>query len=170
MKTQKIIFLLFLFTLFSNLSFAQGRVYSINTKAGKIRVESTAGTLGCSIKLNKKVILYDDVCDFSPRLLQHYKKPVFPFSEVLVFQDRMLGNACDGASVFILGIKENGNYTISDPIEYCGGPKPIVTIVSDKVTITLPKFISRGNDRIAKEVWVYEKEKLVKQKQPRKRK
>lgn len=170
MRTQKIIFILFLFTLCSALSLAQGRVYSVNTKAGKIRVESTEGTLGCSIKLNKKVILYDDVCDFSPQILKHYKNPVTPFSEVLVFQDSMLGNACDGTNVFILGIKENGNYTISDPIEYCGGPKPIVAISSGRVTITLPKFISRGNDRIAKEIWIYEKEKLIKQKQARKRK
>lgn len=146
--------------MFTFISFAQERNYEINTSAGKLTVSSTSGELECVINLGKKVISTYE-CDTSPEILKHVKTAVSPFDEVIVFQNRMLGNACNGTDVFLLGINKNGNYEISEPIGYCGGPAPIVAVGTSKITVTFPRRRpNRGTGWLRKEVWEYKDGKI----------
>jgi hypothetical protein len=137
-------------------SFAQERNYSIDTVAGKLTVSSKFGELNCIIKLGAKVIANYE-CDYSPHVLNHFKKDVAPFDEIIVFQNVMTGNACDGLDIFFIGINKDKKYEISESIPYCGGPAPIIVIEKGKVTVTLPRHrANRGNNYINKEVWIFE--------------
>ncbi len=73
----------------------------------------------------------------------------------------MLGNACDGLDLFMIGFNKNKNYKISESIPYCGGPAPIVIAKAGRVTVTLPRHrANRGNNYIRKEIWLFEKGSL----------
>jgi hypothetical protein len=109
-------------------------------------------------------------CDFSPQILKQFKKSIPPFTEVLVFQNHITGNLCNGTDIFFIGFKENGEYELSDSIEYCGGPAPVVTAAAGKITVTLPRHKSnQGEIWIPREVWIYEKGKIKRLKQTRRK-
>jgi hypothetical protein len=165
----KLLFVLFAFLLFASIGFAQERNYVVDTSAGRLSVSSTVGELECVIKLGKKVISTYE-CDTSPEILKHVKTAVSLFDEVIVFQNRMLGNACDGTDVFFLGINKSGDYEISDSIGYCGGPAPIVVVGTNKITVTFPRRRpNRGTGWISKQVWEYKDGKIREVKQPKRK-
>lgn len=154
--------LLFLLLIYSHSAAQEERRASINTVAGKLTILSWMGTLDCALKLGQKTILKYE-CDTSPEVLKQFKTSVSPFDEVVVFQNRMLGNACDGTDIFLIGFNKNGKYEVSASIGYCGGPAPIVTAKTGKITVTLPRHrANRGDNWIRKEVWIYEKASLRK--------
>jgi hypothetical protein len=125
------LFLFFILSLCTSSSFSQERKYSIHTLAGKLSVSSEDGELECTIKLSAKVISTFE-CDYSPKLLKHFKQDVAPFDEVFVFQNAMLGNACDGLDIFFIGINRNKKYQVSESVPYCGGPPPMVVARAEK--------------------------------------
>ncbi|MGC2236774.1 MAG: hypothetical protein WA584_11470 [Pyrinomonadaceae bacterium] len=166
---EKSLIALFVFLLLVSNSSAQERNYEMDTSAGKLSISSTSGELECVIKLGKKVISTYD-CDTSPYVLKHVKSAISPFDEVIVFQNRMLGNACDGTDIFFLGINKNGSYKISDSIGYCGGPAPLVTVGANKITITFPRRRpNRGTGWLRKEVWEYKNGKIREIKQTKRK-
>jgi hypothetical protein len=120
-----------------------------------------------AIFLNGKIILKtggeEGVDDFRfhqlplPDVILHINQGVRPFDEVFVFMQRMWGNACDGGAIWFLGVKSGGSYAISDPIDYCGGPPPILTVMENKVIVTDPGHPhNHGTGWIPEEKWVYE--------------
>jgi len=162
--------LLFLFTLlllFSS-AFGQERQYSISTVAGNLSVSSTAGELDCVIKLGRKVIRTFE-CDYSPQVLKHIKQPISSFDSIIVFQKQTTAQSCEGLDVFFLGLNKEGSYKFSDSIEYCGGPRPLLTTSGRKIIVTLPAFKAFSGGFIRKQVWEYEdgEIRLIKQKRKR---
>ncbi len=98
-----------------------------------------------------------DFADFpAPRILQRYRQGIAPFDEVVVFQQDMYGNACDGGPLWMLGLKRDGSYAISEPIDFCGGKAPQLSATRDALTIVLPGGpLNRGEGEIPAETWRY---------------
>lgn len=96
-----------------------------------------------------------------PDVILHLNQGVKPFDEVFVFMQRMWGNACDGGAIWFLGVKSGGRHAISDPIDFCGGPPPILTVMENKVIITDPAHPPNdGKGWIPEDQWVYEEGKV----------
>ncbi len=103
-----------------------------------------------------------DFPDFPvPRMLQTYPQGIAPFDETIVFQQDMRGNACNGGPLWILGLKRDGAYAISDPIDFCGGKSPQLSATRDELKIVLPGGpLNRGEGEVPTEVWKYRDGKI----------
>jgi hypothetical protein len=96
-----------------------------------------------------------------PEILRRYPQGIEPFDEVLVFQQRMRGNACNGGPLWILGLRRDGSHAVSDPIDFCGGRDPELSATREALTITLPGGPpNRGEGMIPTETWRYRDGKL----------
>lgn len=92
----------------------------------------------------------------APRILERYPQGIAPFDEVIVFQQDMRGNACNGGPLWMLGLKRDGSYAISDPIDFCGGKAPQLSATREQLTIVLPGGPpNRGEGEIPTETWRY---------------
>jgi hypothetical protein len=97
----------------------------------------------------------------SPEILRRYPQGIAPFDEVLVFQQQMRGNACNGGPLWILGLRRDGSHEVSDPIDFCGGRDPELSATQEALTITLPGGpVNRGEGTIPTEAWRYRDGKL----------
>ncbi|TKR29284.1 hypothetical protein FCE95_14065 [Luteimonas gilva] len=103
-----------------------------------------------------------DFPDFpAPRILQRYPQGIAPFDEVVVFQQEMYGNACDGGPLWMLGLKRDGSYAMSEPIDFCGGKAAQLSATRDELTIVLPGGpLNRGEGEIPAETWRYRNGKV----------
>ena len=138
------------------------------TVAGELKiVQLDEGQLGnkYALILNDNVILRtggdDEGSGFPvfpvPTILQRFRNGVRPYDEVILFQQNMWGNACDGGPLWFLGLNRNGSFFISPPIEFCGGRAPIIRARRDAVTIIIPGGPpNRGTGYIPGETWVYQ--------------
>lgn len=96
-----------------------------------------------------------------PEILRRYPQGIAPFDEVLVFQQQMRGNACNGGPLWILGLRRDGSHAVSDPIDFCGGRDPQLTATREALTIILPGGpLNRGEGTIPTETWRYRDGKL----------
>lgn len=57
---------------------------------------------------------------------------------VLVMQEEMQGNACNGTSLWFSTFNTDGSYVFSEPIGYCGGPEPTVSVAGSLIHLTVP--------------------------------
>jgi hypothetical protein len=142
---------------------------NLKTIGGELKV--TELEKGCKfvVILNGKVVFRTDCQDESnkfntepiPHIHTYYKsiyEGIAPYDEVVLFQLGMLGNACNGGSLLFLGIREDGSFALSDPVDFCGGRQPVITWGGNKVTILIPGGApNRGVGYIPSELWVYEK-------------
>ncbi len=71
------------------------------------------------------------------RRVEEYR-PTTSKELVVLFQVGTMGNACDGGPFFFVRFSPDGSYKLSDPIEYCGGPKPTIEKTEAAVTIRVP--------------------------------
>lgn len=91
-----------------------------------------------------------------PRLLKYVDKAIPPFAAVAVFQQFSWGNACNGGPIWFLGIHQDATFTVSDPIDFCGGPSPIVTATPEAVHVISPAFDGQNASESAPEKeWVF---------------
>ncbi len=68
----------------------------------------------------------------------------------LLMQELMQGNACNGTSIWFTKFKADGSYVFSEPIDYCGGPDPSVTVRGSLVVVSVPAHPpNRGTGTIA---------------------
>jgi hypothetical protein len=136
------------------------------TPAGEIRItQLDAGELGnkFAVTLGDKTILQtngeEDGQFFDspvPTILKHFNA-VTPFDAVVVFQQNMWGNACDGGPLWFLGLKRDGTFSVSSPIDFCGGRPPVIKQTAGRIVVTLPGGPpNRGSGYIPTETWVYE--------------
>jgi hypothetical protein len=136
------------------------------TPAGEIRItQLDAGELGnkFAVTLGDKSILQtngEEDGQFSdspvPTILKHFDT-VTPFDAVVVFQQNMWGNACDGGPLWFLGLKRDGTFSVSSPIDFCGGRPPVIKQTAGRIVVTLPGGPpNRGSGYIPTETWVYE--------------
>ena len=127
------------------------------TVAGELKiVQLDEGELGnqYAVILDGNVILKTDFDDeygrFTgfpiPRMFKKFKNGIRPYDEVILFQQGMWGNACDGGPLWFLGLNKNGSFSMSANIDFCGGDAPIVRQKGDAITL-----IFSG------ETWVYQK-------------
>ncbi len=147
---------------------AQTLKHRLGTAAGELKiVQLDKGQLGnqFAITINDKIVLKtngeDGTSQFSetpvPEILKYVQKEIAPFDEVVVFQQHMWGNACNGGPIWFLGLRKNGSFQVSKHIEFCGGKDPIVKVGVDKITIVIPGGPpNRGSGYIPGETWVYQ--------------
>jgi hypothetical protein len=64
--------------------------------------------------------------------------PLGSKDKVILFQAGTMGNACFGASFFFVRFRQDGSHRVSEPIDYCGGPKPKITRTGDVIRISVP--------------------------------
>jgi hypothetical protein len=138
------------------------------TVAGELKVvQLDEGMLGSkfAVRLNNDVILKTNGDDESsryyefpvPKVLKHITKGIPPFDEVVVFQQNMWGNACNGGPIWFLGLKKNGSFDISNDIDFCGGKEPIIKEEPGKIIVIIPGGPpNRGKGYIPGETWVYQ--------------
>jgi hypothetical protein len=75
----------------------------------------------------------------------------------LVMQEVMQGNACNGTAIWFTRFNADGSYTFSEPIDYCGGPDPTVSVVGRLVHMSVPAHPpNRGTGTIAGFDYVYD--------------
>jgi hypothetical protein len=148
------------------------------TPAGEIRItQLDEGELGnqFAVTLGDRSILQtngEEDGQFSdspvPTILKHFNA-VTPYDEVVVFQQNMWGNACDGGPLWFLGLKRDGTFSVSLPIDFCGGRQPVLKQTAGRIIITLPGGPpNRGSGYIPTETWVYENGRVRQLKPPKK--
>ena len=148
------------------------------TPAGEIRItQLDAGELGnkFAVTLGDKSILQtngEEDGQFSdspvPTILKHFNA-VTPYDTVVVFQQNMWGNACDGGPLWFLGLKRDGTFSVSSPIDFCGGRPPVIRQTAGRIIVTLPGGPpNRGEGYIPTETWVYENGRVRQLKTPKK--
>jgi hypothetical protein len=172
--------LMLLFAVAQAAGFAQdaGRVKERHmTPAGEIRItQLDEGELGNKfvVTLGDKSVLQTDGeggGQFSespvPGILKHFNA-VAPYDEVVVFQQHMWGNACDGGPVWFLGLKRDGSFDVSPPIDFCGGRPPVIKQTAGRIVVTFPGGPpNRGRGYIPTETWVYENGQVRQLKSPK---
>lgn len=148
------------------------------TPAGEIKItQLDAGELGNKFAVtlgDKSILLTNGETDgqFSdspvPTILKHFTA-VKPFDAVVVFQQNMWGNACDGGPLWFLGLRRDGTYSVSAPIDFCGGRPPVIKQTAARIVVTLPGGPpNRGEGYIPTETWVYENGRVRQLKTPKK--
>ena len=139
---------------------------SCSALAEENKADSVAGTIQyninksnhqCEFLLNNKVILNFD-CGFSytPQLLGTYNGSFGEFIQVLIFQESPMGNACNGGSLHLIGIRKDKSQLIIKPIDFCGGADPAITNTQNSINITFPGGPPNiGEGTIPTESWVF---------------
>jgi hypothetical protein len=135
------------------------------TIAGELEIIPLDEPCKFNVSLGGKTILTTD-CEAEsnpwsstpiPTVRTHHKTRVGPFAEVVLLQMGMLGNACDGGPLLFLGLKADHTYSVSEPIDFCGGKPPNVTWNSSRATVRIPGGPpNRGTGYIPGETWVYQ--------------
>lgn len=101
-----------------------------------------------------------------PAVLRHLTQPLPPFDQVVVLQQHMYGNACNGGPLWMLGLDRDGSHDVSEPIDFCGGKAPVIELDDDRLVITLPGGPrNRGAGTLPTETWIYQ-DGEVRQAQP----
>jgi hypothetical protein len=152
---------------------------SLKTVAGELKIiQLDEGELGhkFTVTLNDKTILKtdgdDEASEFAafpiPEILKRVDQSVPPFDEVVIFQQNMWGNACNGGPIWFLGLKKDGSYDRSEKIDFCGGRAPVIQTAPGKITITFPGGPpNRGTGYVRGETWVYENGRVRQLKPPK---
>lgn len=171
MVKSKRFWALFLFILAATLSSsASGQTVRerLITVAGELKIiQLDEGELGnkYAVILDGNTILRTDAdaegsrfSDFPvPTILRHFKNGVPPYDEVILFQQNMWGNACNGGPLWFLGLKRDGSFSISTPIDFCGGRGPIIRASRDAIIVIIPGGPpNRGRGYVPRETWVYQ--------------
>ena len=138
---------------------------SLYTVAGLLKVIVHEESCRYEVVLNGKRIWHSDCHATSsaeadmpiPTIHTYYKQGVQPFAEVILMQQQMVGNACNGGPLWFIGLYQDGSYALSQRIAFCGGRQPIVTWSENKITVVLPGGPPHRGTRIIPTVtWVYE--------------
>jgi hypothetical protein len=127
------------------------------TPAGEIRItQLDEGELGnkFAVTLGDKSILQTNGEEDG----QFSDSPVATIlKHVAAVQQNMWGNACDGGPLWFLGLKRDGSFSVSSPIDFCGGRPPVIKQTAGRIVVTLPGGPpNRGSGYIPTETWVYE--------------
>lgn len=92
-----------------------------------------------------------------PSVLARFDPGVPPFDEVVLLQQQMMSNACNGGPLWFLGLRRDGSWSVSSPIDFCGGADPVVSREGERIRIDIPGGpANRGEGTVPGETWVYE--------------
>ena len=119
-----------------------------------IRMVRNTSTDQCEVLVNHSPVLKVDCypVTFLPRVLANYSGGFGSLQQVLVFQELTDGNACNGGPLHILAIAAHKKPLVADPIDYCGGPDPLISRKGKTLIITLPG--RHPNHPIDSTVWI----------------
>lgn len=139
---------------------------TLPTVGGELKIIERENLQKYSITLGGKVVLETDsnnnkfADQVIPAIHTDYKSvsnPIGDFQEVVLLQLNGGGNACSGGPLMFLGIKSATSFSLSKPIDFCGGPQPVITWGANKVILHVPAGPpNRGDGIIPAETWVYE--------------
>lgn len=149
---------LILILLFNFLSYASDS--TVSTVLGKLTLLKEDKS--CYVRLNKIKVKIPIECEYShtPSILGKFTKGIQPYDEVIIIQDFPMGNACEGGSLYFLGLKSDGLNQFFDSVCYCGGPKPVIETASNRI-IFPAHGPNRGDGFIPQETYVYSNGEIV---------
>ncbi|MCW5603858.1 MAG: hypothetical protein KIT18_04860 [Burkholderiales bacterium] len=140
--------------LFSTVHAEEGR---ISTVAGEMQYTLDEKTRECTFLLNEKPI-HKINCEaaFLPKVIGHFREGLGPVDQLVVVQENPMGNACNGGPLHLIGLRKDRSYSVSAPLDFCGGKDPVLRRDGKDVFITFPGGPpNRGTGRIPAERWVY---------------
>jgi hypothetical protein len=160
---------------------AQGRPQAsdgdtLHTVAGEIRIVELERNCRYEVTINGKRLIATDCGDEQdpnagaprPEILVYSRLPAKPFSQVVIFQQQMAGNACDGGPLWLLGLRTDGPASRSTNIDFCGGAQPSITVEQDRIVISIPGGPrNRGEGVVPGEDWLYQNDELTRLKHKR---
>jgi hypothetical protein len=148
-----------------NASGAAAAGTTIDTVAGELTCIKDEIIMECITSLNKKTILHFD-CEFAlePKVIGDFRGYLGTMDEVIVLQERLLGSACNGGPLHIIGLRKNKSYLVTGPLDFCGGKAPIIEHNNNSIFITFPSSPqNRGPGIILTEKWFYRNGELKKE-------
>ncbi len=136
----------------------------VDTALGELEIAAANRSEQCVAKLGGNVIrTFDCSASFQPAVVAHYRGPIGRFSDVLVIQERPMGNACNGGPLHVVGLEKPNRISTPEKVDFCGGADPVVRRAGSQVMITLPGGPSnRGAGRVPTEVWTFDNGELFK--------
>ena len=91
-----------------------------------------------------------------PAILTAFRDGLPPYDEIVVLQQYSAGNACNGGPLWFLGLKRTGAFTISEPIDFCGGRDPVIERHGAAIVLTFPGGPpNHGTEPVPTEVWEF---------------
>ena len=91
-----------------------------------------------------------------PAILTSFRDGLAPYDEVVVLQQSTAGNACNGGPIWFLGLTRSGSFTISAPIDFCGGADPVIERRGAAIVLTFPGGPpNHGTEPVPTEVWEF---------------
>lgn len=142
----------------------------IQTVGGEVRITELKSACKYRLTFNGKELWSSDCnadknADFPILGIHTYNTDSFSYegADVILLQQQMMGNACEGGDLLFLKIWRDGKFKLSDPIGFCGGKSPVVTWGDKQVTVVIPGGPpNRGKGLIPDEKWVYDDNGLKK--------
>jgi len=91
-----------------------------------------------------------------PRILTSFRDRLAPYDEIVVLQQSTAGNACNGGPIWFLGLMRSGAFTVSEPIDFCGGADPLIERRGGAIRLTFPGGPpNHGTEPVPTEVWQF---------------
>ncbi len=122
-------------------------------------VNSTKNGDQCEISFNGKVISKHGCKYETSSYLTSYSLLTDTWTGVWIFQDSVMGNACEAGAIRVISMDLENKIQAHNPIDYCMG-EVVVNNDRDKVKIDIRDI----NDPKKIEVWIFKGNKLTKQK------
>lgn len=92
-----------------------------------------------------------------PSILTSFRGGLTPYDEIVVMQQNTAGNACNGGPIWFLGLNNGGGFTVSEPIDFCGGADPVIERKGAGIMLTFPGGTpNHGAGELPTEVWLFE--------------
>lgn len=129
----------------------------LSTVAGEVKYAFNEKTSECIFLLNDKPI-HKIGCDaaFLPEVISNFQGELSSIDQLIVVQERPMGNACNGGPLHFIGLRKDQSYSVSSPLDFCGGKDPVLKRKGMDVFITFPGGpTNRGIGKIPTERWLY---------------
>ncbi|WP_171974656.1 hypothetical protein [Leptolyngbya sp. 'hensonii'] len=142
---------------------AQKITVELETIGGKFKILAPDAAGRCQVLLENKVINRLNCQNaYAPIVIGRFRH-LGNLEEVLVYQEIPRGNACNGGPLYFLGIRADSTYTLSPPLDFCGGADPLLKQQGPKLFVTFPGGPpNRGTGSLPTQIWQYENGKLRK--------
>lgn len=149
-------------------------VDQVATSAGLLQVEELERGCRYRVVLGAKEILQSD-CERRatpaddapiPAVHTYYKSGIEPFVDVVLLQQQMLGNACNGGPFWLVALRPDKSFFVSKLIDYCGGAPAEITWTAQQLELVFPSApLNRGAGTSKTERWRF-KEGVLRQIKP----